>query len=106
MLTPVENPSRGSRFSSYHVDLQVARPLVIYLLIINDGNCALCMFPSIPCLDCIVERGCLAKIYQDLAETMPSTGLLRLAAPEMPDVEMKWETLESIDFGSSRSLLR
>ena len=83
--------SKGSRYCS--VKMLTDRPFMIYVSIMDPNRETLCVFPFIPCLSCMVERGSLARVYEHLREIMPSIGLLRLAAPGGTEVEIPWETL-------------
>ena len=63
------------------VEVLIDRPFLIYLSIMNPGRAPLCLFPFTPCLRCMIERGCLVRMYEHFRETMPSTGSLTLAGP-------------------------
>ena len=87
----------GVRFC--RVDMLTNRPFMIYLSLVRHSNSALCFFPFTSCLSCMVEHGCLARVYNHFRETMPSTGQLRLMGPESNIEKMSWETLNSIQEG-------
>lgn len=82
--------SKGSRYCS--VEMLTDRPFMIYVSLMDPDREALCVFPFIPCLSCMVERGSLARVYKFLRETMPSTGILKLVAPGGTEEEIAWET--------------
>lgn len=79
--------------SHYPVKMLSDRPLMIYLSLMDTTWHPLCVFPFTPCLSCMIERGCLTRIYGRMQPIEPSTGLLRLAAPGHTEEEMLWETL-------------
>lgn len=93
--TSIGKGARRVRSTYCFVEMLTDRPFMIYLSLMDPNREALCVFPFIPCLSCIVERGCLTRIYKHLLEIMPSTGLLRLAAPGGIEEEIPWETLKS-----------
>ena len=83
----------GSRHCS--VQMLTDRPFMIYVSLMDPDREALCVFPFIPCLSCIVERGSLARVYKHFREKIPSTGCLWLLGPGGTEEEMSWETLKA-----------
>ena len=89
---------KGARYagSTYcFVEMLTDRPFMIYLSLIDPNRETLCVFPFIPCLSCMIERGWLTRDYEYVREIMTSTGFLRLAAPGGIEEEIPWETLKS-----------
>ena len=82
----------GTRHCS--VKMLTDRPFTIYVSLMDPDREALCVFPFTSCLSCMIERGCLTKVWKVFGETMPSTGLLRLAVPGCTEKGMSWETLK------------
>ena len=75
-------------------DMLISRPFMIYLSLIRYSENVLCLFPFTSCLSCMIERGCLAKVYDCFRETMPPTGYLTLAGPENNMQKMSWVALD------------
>ena len=99
VLTSIQSPWRTNRLGLARdaccpVRMLIDHPFILYLSLMDQTRDSICVFPFTPCLSCIVERGCLTRVYEHLKETMPSTGLLRLAAPGGTVEEMSWETLQ------------
>ena len=72
------------------VDLRmlIDRPFMIYLSLMEHSRSHVCVFPLIPCLSCMIERGWLAKPG---IRGLVSTGSVRLAAPGRAEAEIRWE---------------
>ena len=94
-LTNMERGFKHAGVRFCRVDMLISRPFTIYLYLIRFSEDALCVFPFTYCLNCMIERGCLAKVYDYFRETMPSTGHLRLMGPENNEEEISWMTLHS-----------
>lgn len=87
------NESYGiDAFSS--VQMLFERPFMVYLSLMDRHREALCVFPFIPCLSCIFERGSLRRVYECLRKQMPLTGSLWLSGPGCTNIELSWETLK------------
>ena len=69
---------------------------MIYLFLTKYSEDALCLFPFTSCLTCMIERGCLARLYDHYRERMPSKGHLSLIGPEGNIEKMSWVTLNHI----------
>ena len=92
----LEQYPRVAGVRSCSVDMLTSRPFMIYLSFVKDSEDALCLFPFTSCLTCMIERGCLARVYDYFRQTMPSTGHIRLMGPESNMEEMSWVTLNPI----------
>lgn len=90
-----ERPLAGVRSCS--VDMLTSQPFTIYLYLIKYPERTLCLFPFISCLSCMIDQGCLAKVYDYFQGTMPSEGYLRLTGPQKAMGEMSWVTLDTTD---------
>lgn len=80
--------------SHYPVKMLIDRPFMTYLFLMDSSRQALCVFRFTPCLSCLIERGCLTKVYEHLRTMLPCTGLIKLKAPGLSEVEMPWESLD------------
>ena len=65
----------------------IDRPFMIYLSLMEAGSSNVCIFPLIPCLSCMIERGGLAKISKDT-----SVRFITLAAPGRTEAKIELET--------------
>ena len=93
----MEHNPKEAGVRSCDVDMLIQRPLILYLILIEHAEEALRLFPFTPCLSCMIERGCLARVYRYFRETMPSTGYLRLKGPESDTKEMIWVTTNHVE---------
>ena len=93
--TLIDKYPRLERFRSCSLKMLIDRPFTIYVSLMDPDRKAFCVFPFTPCLSCMIERGCLTRVYEFFEETMPSPGLLRLAVPGGTEEEMSWETLKA-----------
>ena len=87
-------PGDSGRFKNFQAQILADRPFLIYLSLKQKSRYTLCIFRFTPCLSCIVERGCLARIYGQLRESMPLSGALHLMAPGSIEQELVWQTLK------------
>ena len=92
--TDPDLPQLRAELRYCQVEVLIDRPFLIYLSSMNYRRAPLCLFPFTPCLRCMIERGCLARIYEHFRETMPSTGSLTLAGPGGTEHDLSW-VLES-----------
>ena len=83
---------QDSGLINWPVKMLIDRPFVIYLSLMNVTRIFLFLFPFTPCLSCMIERGCLPRVYENFNGKIPSTGLLTLLAPGSTGVEIPWET--------------
>ena len=95
----MEHNPKEAGVKSCLVDMLTNHPFMIYLSLVKDSEDALCIFPFPSCLGCMIERGCLARVYRYFRETMPSTGRLTLMGPENNKEEMSWVTLNPVHAG-------
>ena len=84
------------------VDILISRPFMMYLSLMKYSQGALCLFPFTSCLSCMIERGCLAKVYDYFRQTLPPTGSLTLTGPENNMKEMSWVALDPINWKHKR----
>lgn len=77
------------------VNMLTSHPFMIYLSLVKYSEDTLCLFPFTPCLSCVIERGCLVKVYHYFRGTMPSEGYLTLTGPEKAMAEMSWMALNT-----------
>lgn len=85
----------GARDVKHHPrEMLIDRPFMIYLSLMDSSYNTLRVFRFVPCLSCIIERGCLAKFYNHRDHNPPSTGSVWLVSPGVAERELLWETLE------------
>ena len=87
-MLDIEN---GGTFVSVEARMLIDRPFMIYLSLMEMRRSHVCVFPLIPCLNCIIERGWLARTDND---DLTSSGSIRLVAPDRAEAKIQWEKWE------------
>ena len=78
-------------YDSMDTRMLIDRPLMIYLSLTEMSRSHVCVFPLIPCLNCMIERGCLARldIYY-----LRSIGSIRLVGSGHGEAKIQYERWE------------
>ena len=80
----------GNTVVSVETELLIDRPFIIYLSLMEARRLNVCVFPLIPCLSCMIERGWLAKAKKDIGRLARRVSI-RLVAPGRAEAKIQWE---------------
>ena len=94
----------GSKYCP--MNMLIGRPFMIYMFLMSPMEDSLCLFPFVPCLSCMTERGCLARVYRKLQDTLPSTGFLKLTGLDGTEEKMTWSTSDPSFLGGTHGVSR
>lgn len=97
--TSIASPNHAESNES-SAEVLIDRPFLIYLSLMDSHRKALCVFPFVPCLSCMIERGCLTRIF------IPSRGFLWLLGSWGPEEKLSWETLNSNSLQEVKPVIR